>query len=262
MRYGDATTKIPASTVTIEDADLLARLAAEGKPLRVRLSLATTELPDSDSANVVGELRGREKPDEIVLIGAHIDSWDVGPGAQDDGAGVAIVMQALTTLRSLNLVPRRTIRAVLFTNEENGLRGALAYAEAHREELGRHVAAFESDIGAGAPIGFMTDGPQPYEGELRDLATLLAPIGSNAVMAGYPGEDVKKLEPGHVPLFGLFLDPSHYFDVHHSAADTLDKIDPALLQKSVATLATMAFVIADRPGSFRSPPEAVVKVGP
>ena len=179
-----------------------------------------------------------------MLIGAHLDSWDVGQGAQDDGAGVVTVMQALATLRSLGLVPRRTLRAVLFTNEENGVRGATQYAKDHGTE--RHVAAFEMDTGAGAPSGFSTDGEQPYLGEAREIAALLAPLDASTVVAGFPGEDVGALKPAGVPLFGVMVDIQHYFDVHHSAADTLDKVDPENLKKTVAALATMAFVIADR----------------
>ena len=144
--------------------------------MTVRLALGAQTLPDADSANVVAELRGRERPDEIVVISAHLDSWDVGQGAQDDGAGVAIVMQALATLRRLGLQPRRTIRAVLFTDEEGRGSGAKAYAAAHAAELPRHVAAFETDTGAGAPLGFMTDGPQPWLGEARKAARVLAPL--------------------------------------------------------------------------------------
>ena len=212
----------------------------------MKLTLLPKLLPDARSANVIGELRGREKPDEIVLIGAHLDSWDVGQGAQDDGAGVVTVMQTLTTLRKLGLVPRRTLRAVLFTNEENGVRGAKQYAETHAAELARHVAGFEMDLGAGTPLGFMTDGEVSYLREASDIAQLLTPIGAASVFPGYPGEDVLPLRAAHVPLFGVWLDISHYFDVHHSAADTLDKVNPENLKKCVAALATMAFVVADR----------------
>jgi Zn-dependent M28 family amino/carboxypeptidase len=208
-------------------------------------------LPDADSANVLAEIRGRELPEQVVVIAAHLDSWDVGQGAQDDGAGVVTVIQALTTLRSLGLAPRRTLRVVLFTNEENGLRGATQYALDHKAE--RHVAAFEMDAGSGAPLGFMTEGEQPYLAEARETAALLAPIGASSKSAGFSGEDVQKLKPAGVPLFGVSLDIEHYFDVHHSAADTLDKVEPEHLKKAVAALATMAFVVADRSGSWDTP---------
>jgi hypothetical protein len=242
--------KIPAATVSVETAEWLHRLANGRAPLTVSLTLSPKTLPDADSANVVAELRGRERPEEVVVIGAHLDSWDVGQGAQDDGSNVVCVMQALATLRALGLVPRRTVRAVLFTNEENGVRGAKQYAETHRAE--RHVAAFELDAGAGAPLGFMTDGEQPFIGEARQIAALLEPLGANSVLPGFAGEDVYALKPAGVPLFGLRPDISHYFDVHHSAADTLDKIDPDNLKKTVAVLATMAFVVADQTDTWTS----------
>jgi carboxypeptidase Q len=257
MHYPDAKDakepKIPAAAITVEEAELLHRLAAHGEKVKVHLALSPQTLPDADSDNVTAEIRGRELPEQVVLIGAHLDSWDVGQGAQDDGAGVVTVMQALTTLRSLGLVPRRTLRAVLFTNEENGTRGAAQYAKDHSAE--RHVAAFEMDTGAGAPSGFSTDGEQPYLGEAREIAALLGPLNANNVVAGFAGEDVGALKPAGVPLFGVMLDIEHYFDVHHSAADTLDKIDPENLKKTVAALATMAFVVADREQTWDGAPK-------
>jgi hypothetical protein len=252
VRYAaDGSPRIPAAAISVEDAALLARLARRGDAVTVRLTLGAQSLPDADSANVIAELAGRERPDEVVVIGAHLDSWDVGQGAQDDGAGCAIVMEALATLRQVGLVPRRTVRAVLFTNEENGVRGGEQYAKDHAAELPRHVAAFEVDSGAGAPLGFMTDGPQPWSADARRVGRLLAPIGAGTVIAGHAGDDIMKLKPAGVPLMSLMLDPSHYFDVHHSVADTLEKVDPENLRRGVAALATMAYVVADRPESFR-----------
>ena len=251
MRYVDAKApKIPAASVSVETAEWLHRLSNGTTPLTVSLTLTPKTLPDANSANVVAELRGSEHPEEVVVIGAHLDSWDVGQGAQDDGSNAVCVMQALATLRSLGLVPRRTIRAVLFTNEENGVRGGKQYAETHHAE--HHVAAFEADAGAGAPLGFMTDGEQPFLGEVAQIAALLEPVGANQVDAGFAGEDIGALKPAGVPLFGLRPDISHYFDVHHSAADTLDKIDPENLKKTVAALATMAFVVADQELTWHS----------
>ncbi len=249
MRYPDPKVpKIPGAALSVEDAELLQRLAVRADKIRVHLALSPQTLPDATSHNVLAEIRGREHPEEVVLIGAHLDSWDVGQGAQDDGAGVVTMMQALTTLRTLGLTPRRTIRVVLYTNEENGVRGGAQYALDHKNE--RHVAAFEMDAGAGAPRGFMTEGEQPYLSEAREISDLLAPIGANQMIAGFSGEDVMALKPAGVPLFGLMLDLEHYFDVHHSAADTLDKVDPQHLQQAVAAMATMAFVVADRPGTW------------
>jgi hypothetical protein len=253
MHYGPGP-QIPTAALSVEDAALLARLAARG-PVTVHLVLEDGARPDAPSFNVLAELRGRAQPEEIVVIGAHIDSWDVGEGAQDDGAGVAIVMESLTTLRRLGLIPRRTIRAVLYTSEEEGAQGGKTYAEAHAKELPHHVAAFETDIGAGTPLGFRIDaGPQAVA-EARQLVTLLAPLGATSIDTGFSGADINALRPAGVPLLGLFSDPTHYFDVHHSAADTLEKIDPAALGRNVAAMATMAYVVADRPTRWPvSPP--------
>ena len=236
--------RIPGAAIAVEDAELLARLAAQVQPVTVHLSMGAQTLPDAPSANVVAELRGRERPEEVVLIGAHLDSWDVGQGAQDDGAGCAIMMEALATLRRLDLRPRRTIRVVLFVAEEQGHMGAAQYAERHRAELPSIVAAIESDAGAGTPLGFSTDGTPPWMGDARAIAHLLAPVGASKIVQGFPGEDVMALKP--VPAMGLYVDISHYFDVHHSPADTLDKIDPDHMRHAVAAVATMAYVLADR----------------
>jgi len=255
MNYGtDAIKKIPAASISIEDAELIARLAARGHKVKLRLTLAAKTLPDVESANVLAEIRGKTLPEQIVLIGAHIDSWDVGRGAQDDGAGCVIVMEALAVLRRLGLQPARTLRAVLFTNEENGGRGAQQYAQDHAAEP--HVAAFETDTGAGAPLGFMTDGVQTFGEEANQLARLLAPIEAASVTPGFAGEDVLPLKATGAALFGLQVDMSHYFDVHHSAADTLDKVNPEHLQRSVAALATFAYVLADRAQRFEPEPAA------
>jgi carboxypeptidase Q len=253
MHYGPGP-KIPTAALSVEDAELLARLAARG-PVNVHLVLEDRQRPDAPSFNVLAELRGREQPDEIVVIGAHIDSWDVGEGAQDDGAGCAIVMESLATLRRLGLVPRRTIRAVLFTSEEEGAQGGKTYAEAHANELARHVAAFETDIGAGTPLGFRIDAAPAAVAEARALVTLLAPLGATQIDEGFSGSDINTMRPAGVPLLGLFSDPTHYFDVHHSVADTLEKIDPAALGRNVAAMATMAYLVADRPTRWPvSPP--------
>jgi len=253
MHYGPGP-KIPTAALSVEDAELLARLAARG-PVTLNLVLDDGAGPDAPSFNVSAELRGREHPEEIVVIGAHIDSWDVGEGAQDDGAGCAIVMESLATLRRLGLQPRRTIRAVLYTSEEEGAQGGKAYAEAHAAELPRHVAAFETDIGAGTPLGFRIDAAPAAVADLRGLLALLAPLGATQVDTGFAGSDISALRPGGVPLLGLFADPTHYFDVHHSVADTLEKIDPAALGRDVAAMATLAYVVADRPTRWPlSPP--------
>ncbi len=252
MKYTGAT-KIPAATLSVEDAALIARLVARRQTVTVHLTLGAQTLPDVESANVVAEIRGRERPDEIVLIGAHIDSWDVGQGAQDDGSGVAMVMESLATIRRLGLVPRRTLRAVLFTGEEEGRRGAKQYAADHRAELGQMVAAFECDAGIGTPLGFVTDGEPAWSGDARAFASLLGSLGASAIIPAFPGEDIDELKVGGVPRLGLATDIGHYFDVHHSVADTLDKIDPNSLARGVAALAAMAYLLADRPERWLEP---------
>jgi carboxypeptidase Q len=241
---------IPAAAVSIEDAELIVRLVRAGETVRVKLSLGAKQGPDVPSANVLGEIVGRERPNEIVLIGAHIDSWDVGQGAHDDGAGCAIVMQALTILRKLDLRPRRTIRVVLFTNEENGLRGATAYADAHKAELASHVAAIEADSGAFKPLGFSVQGAAKAVERATAIAQLLGPIEATEVEAGHGGADVGVLAPAGVPLLGLTMDGATYFDYHHSEADTLDKVEPQALKMDVAAMAVMAYVLADMPGKL------------
>ncbi|HEU0033063.1 MAG TPA: M20/M25/M40 family metallo-hydrolase [Kofleriaceae bacterium] len=255
LGYDDNLPKLPAAAVTVEDSQLLARLAAEG-PVTVKLRLESQQLPDAASANVIGELRGREKPDEIVVIGAHIDSWDVGQGAHDDGAGVTTMMQALTTLRRLNLVPRRTIRVVLFTNEENGLRGGKAYAQQHASELSKTVLALEADSGGFAPRGFTVEARPEIAARvvarLADIASLLAPLGATRVTDGHGGADISPMLPA-VPTVGLSVDGRTYFDTHHTEADTLDKVDPQQLADDVAAVAVLAYVVADMPGRVDDP---------
>jgi carboxypeptidase Q len=256
LRYEDGVPKIPAFAVTVEDAGLLARLADEG-PVTIRLRGEGKMLPDVASANVIGELRGRERPDEIVVIGAHIDSWDVGQGAHDDGAGVVVMMQALTTIRKLGLTPRRTIRVVLFTNEENGLRGGNAYAKDHAAELPNTVLAMEADSGGYAPRGFgvraRPEVRDRVKARVTDIAALLAPIKASRVAFGHGGADIGPMAPAGVPLAGLDTDGRTYFDIHHTEADTLDKVDPAALAANVAAVATLAYVVADMPERLDSP---------
>jgi hypothetical protein len=203
-------------------------------------------LPDAESANVVGEIRGSKAPDEIVVIGGHLDSWDVGTGAHDDGAGCAISMEALRLIRSLGLKPKRTIRAVLFTNEENGLRGGKGYADAHATELDKHVAAIESDSGGARPLGFgVSAGPGARE-IVSKLAAPLAVFEADDVDEGGGGADISPMaERAGVPQLGLRQDSTHYFDVHHTMADTLDKVDAHDLAMNATAMAVMAWQLAN-----------------
>jgi Zn-dependent M28 family amino/carboxypeptidase len=197
-----------------------------------------------ESANVVAELPGREKPDEIVLIGCHLDSWDVGTGAMDDGAGCAIVMETLAILSRLDPAPRRTVRAVLFTNEEFGAHGARAYVKEHSGEMERHVLAIEADMGGGLPLGF---GVSAGEGGLEIVRETARDIpGGLAILEGGGGADISSLRPHGVPLMGLHQESKRYFDYHHSPADTLDKIDRGELEQSLAVMAAMTWLLAER----------------
>lgn len=244
VRYAEGVPKIPAAALTLEDAELLARLARRGRT-EVELSLGAKTLPDAESGNAIAELRGRELPEEIVVIGGHIDSWDVGDGSTDDGAGCIMAMEAAAMLKELGLVPRRTIRVVLFTNEENGLRGGQAYHAAHGKE--KHAAAIESDSGAGAPRGFGVTGTPEQVAAVQALAPLFHGLGAGLIESGGGGADISFLTKDGVLSLGLHPDTSAYFDLHHSPADTFDKIDPDHLQRNAAALALMAYVLAERP---------------
>ncbi len=250
--YDPDAPRIPGAAISTEDADLLHRLLRRG-PVRVRLSLGCRMLPDADSANVVADVRGREKPEEVVLIGAHLDSWDLAQGANDDGAGVAMVMEAGRVIAALPQHPRRTVRVVLFMNEENGLAGGKGYAAAHQGELGRHVAALEADSGAGPPLAVRL---RSGDGGSSMLAPWLAPLASLGIELGEgdaSGADLSPLDPSGVPLFAVHPDVTHYFDIHHSAADTFDKIDPGNLARNAAAIAVVAYALAEMPGTLPRP---------
>jgi carboxypeptidase Q len=256
LSYDPEQPKIPAAAITVEDAELIARLAEKG-PVTVKLRLESKTLPDAQSHNVIAELKGRERPDELVVIGGHIDSWDVGQGAHDDGAGCVMMMQALTVLKQLGLTPRRTIRVVLFTNEENGLRGAKQYALDHADEAPRTVLALEADSGGFAPRGFSIETKPEVEQRVRarfaDISTLLRPLGVTQLHVGHGGADLTPLVPLGVPTAGLVTEGSKYFDYHHTEADTLDKVDPAALADNVAAVAVLAYIAAEMPERMDAP---------
>ena len=255
--YEEGVPRIPAAAIAAEDAELLHRLGAKGESVKVHLTLGCKTLPDVESANVIGELRGRTLPGEVVVIGGHLDSWDLGTGALDDGAGVTVSMEALRILKKLNLRPRRTIRAVLFMNEENGNRGGKAYFETHRGEMEKHVAAIESDAGADHPMGFSVKSGAGGEAILRSLAGKLARIGAtNLEAGGEGGVDISPMLAAGVPLLGLRQDMTEYFNWHHTAGDTLDKVNPRDLADNAAALAFMAYALADLEVPLpRIPPE-------
>jgi Zn-dependent M28 family amino/carboxypeptidase len=256
MRYDDAKRRIPAAAITVEDAALLSRLQARGKKIVVKLTMGASDRGMVGSANVVAQLDGHEHPEQVVVMGGHLDSWDVGQGAQDDGAGVVTAIEALNVLRRLQLTPRRSVRVVLWTNEETALAGAKQYALDHAAELGTHVAGIESDSGGAPVVRLMLEladkGKQAQaHAKLAELEPLLQPLHVGEVKDGYSGADLEPLRAAGVPGIGLLHDMSHYFDIHHSEADTLDKVRPEALDQSVATLAITAFVLADMPQTLR-----------
>jgi hypothetical protein len=239
---------IPAAALSVEDADLLHRLLARG-PVTVRLFLGghLADPPLAPSANVVAEILGSEKPEEVVVIGAHLDSWDLGTGAIDDGAGVAMVLDTMRIAASMPRPPRRTLRAVLFMNEENGGEGAVAYHEASLAAGTRHVAAMEADAGAGRPTGVDVTAGQGGMEAVRAMAAPLDVLGASRVGAGGGGVDISPLAYAGVPLLSLAQETSRYFDWHHSAADTFDKVEPRALAEAAAAFAWMAWALADSP---------------
>jgi len=240
--YDEGVRKIPAAAVSTEDADLLARLAQRG-PVEVELFLGARQLADAPSANAIGELRGRELPDEIVLLGAHMDSWDVGQGASDDGAGCVAIMDALRLLRASGLTPRRTVRVVLFTGEEYGLAGARAYQQRHGGE--HHVAAFETDYGMAAPDAIGV-GSEARVQEMTPLLPAFARFDIRRFLPHAYGADVAPIVAAGAPAYDLEPVGRHYFDIHHTAADTLDKIRPEDLRRNAAAIALLAYLLAEQ----------------
>ena len=249
LRYDEKHPKIPAAALSTEDAELVHRLLAKGERVRMHLVLRPRTLPDARSANVIAEIRGSERPEEIVLIGGHLDSWDLGTGAIDNGSGCAMVMETMRVLKELGIRPKRTIRAVLFMNEENGLRGGRTYFAnaAAREELHRHIAAIESDAGAAAPVGFIStlEGARldRVHSRMRPLLSRIAPMYFES--SKHTGADTSPLTNAGITGFGLVPNPRHYFDFHHAPSDTLDKVDPKALAQNTAALAALAYVVAD-----------------
>lgn len=253
MRYsgGPDVEKVPAAAISVEAATLLARLQARGKTPRVKLFMEAHDAGEAPSHNVLAEIVGSEKPEEIVVIGGHIDSWDVGTGAHDDGTGCVAAMEALNILRKLGLKPRRTIRVVLWTNEENGIAGALNYLNRHQDEV--HVAGIESDSGGFSPQGLSIDMEDKRKEEvaadqLREILKLLQPINATRVTTGFSGVDVGQLKPLGTACMGLSVDGRLYFNTHHTHADTVDKVDPDQLTDCAITMAVAAYVLADMPG--------------
>jgi hypothetical protein len=276
LNYEDGIAKIPAAAVSVEDAAMMQRLLDGGTPVQVRLSMEAHMEPDADSHNVMGEIRGREKPGEVVVLGGHIDSWDIGQGANDDGSGIMATFQAVALIKKLGLQPRRTIRVVFWVNEENGGAGGRAYREMIGPAVEKHVAAIEMDGGAEKPVGFGFGGPGeggPGGGGRRrgpgaaaaparaprpdvspaafqravEIGKLLEGIEGGKMSPGGGGSDISPLLADGVPGFGVRTVGIHYFDWHHTNADSFDKIVPREFQLNVASLAVLSYVLADMP---------------
>jgi carboxypeptidase Q len=258
MDYDPAYPKIPTAAVTLEASAQMRRMQDRGERIRMKLEMGAKTLPDAPSANVVGEIRGTEKPEEVVILSGHLDSWDVGQGAQDDGAGTVTALEAARLIQALGLKPRRTLRVVLWTNEENGLRGGKAYRDAHRAELGQIVAAFETDSGSERIKAFSLDlrkaTPEAKTGALASMKKLggaLEPFGPIDLRLGGSGADVSPMVAEGVPGIGVGHAATHYFDVHHTHADTVDKVDPDDLAFNAATLASFAYALAQSDARFQ-----------
>lgn len=246
--WGNDVKPIPAAAVTAEDAMLMTRLSAKGE-IKLHLTLTPQTLPDADSHNVIADLPGSDKADEIVIVSGHLDSWDLAQGAIDDGAGVAVAMGVADVFKKLGLHPRRTVRVIGWMNEENGGRGGSAYFDANKAKLKQHFASIESDSGAGRPLGIIFSTTQDDEKLLAPLKPLFRTIGTplyeRREYAG--GADVSKLTTSGVPSFEPLLDNRSYFSYHHTPADTLDKVEPENLRRQVAMLAMLTWYLADMP---------------
>ena len=243
--YEDGVKKIPHAAITIEDAAMIGRMLENGQDVEVNLKMEAQNYPDVLSHNVVGEIIGSEFPDQVIVIGGHIDSWDVGQGAMDDAGGCVAAWNVLRILKELNIRPKRTIRLVLWTNEENGLRGANAYRNKYLDKLKDHILAIESDAGVFKPSGFGFTGPDESLNILQDIGTLLKPIQSGVITKGGGGADIGPIMAEGVPGMGLTVESEKYFWYHHTAADTWDKLNIQEFNQCVATMAVMSFVVAD-----------------
>jgi carboxypeptidase Q len=243
-KYADDAPKIPAGAVTGEDADLIVDLVRQG-PVKMKLVLTPESLPDVESANVIGDIKGNEHPEQVVIVSGHLDSWDLGTGAIDDGAGVAVSMEAARLIQQLHLKPKRTIRVIAWMNEENGLAGSKQYAEDHEKEWANHIAAMETDGGAGHPIGLNMKAKPEVKKILAPVAAILQESGAGILsFTEHAGADIEPMDKAGVPTFAPIQDSRFYFNYHHTAADTLDKIVPKELAENSAVIAVAAYALA------------------
>lgn len=245
VRYADDASKIPAAAVSNEDAEAISYLAGMGV-VRIHLTLTSKMHPDADSFNVIADLKGSEKPDEVVIVSGHLDSWDLGTGALDDAAGIAVSMQVLKIVKDLGLRPKRTIRFIAYMNEENGLVGGTKYAEEERANIAKHFAAVEADLGASNTVGILFAGKNEALPYIEPIAKILSKQGSGLIQqqAGVAA-DIGPLTQLGVPSFAPWFDTRTYFNYHHTAADTFDKVDPKLLAKCGSMMAVLAYGLAN-----------------
>ncbi len=244
-KYAEDAPKIPAGAVTVEDADLISSLVRQG-PVRMHLVLTPQQLPDAESYNVIGDIKGTEHPEQIVIVSGHLDSWDLGTGAIDDAAGVAVSMETANLLQKLHLKTKRTIRIIAWMNEENGSMGSKAYGKDHEKDMSNHVAAIETDNGAGHPLGIYCKAKTEVKAMLAPVAAILQESGAGALaLTEHAGSDIEPLEKAGVPAFAPIQDSRFYFNYHHTAADTLDKVDPKELAENSAVVAVTAYALAN-----------------
>jgi len=248
MRYSGDTPRIPAASVTAEDAELIANLVAQGE-VKMRLVLTPQTLPDVESNNVIADLKGSEFPDQVVIVSGHLDSWDLGTGALDDASGVAVAMQVANLCRQLNLKPKRTIRIIAWMSEETGLQGANTYFQNRENNMANHIAAIESDLGAGHPVGFYAHINPKTLPMLQPIADILQSSGAGVIRAVTRpvGADISPLSNVGVPGFAPIQDNRTYFNYHHTPADTFDKINPRELGENAAVMTLLAYAIANLP---------------
>jgi carboxypeptidase Q len=243
--YAMDASKIPAGAVTAEDADLIADLVRQG-PVRMKLVLTPQTLPDVESANVIGDIKGSEHPEQVIIVSGHLDSWDMGTGAIDDGAGVAVSMEAANLIQKLHLKPKRTIRVIAWMNEENGLAGSKQYAKDHEKEWMNHFAAMETDSGADHPLGINIKAKPEVKKTFAPVAAILQGSGAGMLnLVEHCGADIGPMEKAGVPAFSPIQDSRFYFNYHHTAADTLDKIVPKQLAENSAVVAVAGYALAN-----------------
>ncbi|MDH4064748.1 MAG: M20/M25/M40 family metallo-hydrolase [Acidobacteriota bacterium] len=248
MQYADDTPKIPTAAISVEDSQRIHRIIARGRKVRVRLRMEAHFEPDVESANVIAEVIGRERPGEIVLVGCHFDSWDAATGASDNAVGCIVTWEGLRLMKKLGIQPRRTVRLVLFTNEENGLRGGNAYRDAYASAAADHVLAIESDSGVFAPARLAFSGSESARRIIADIATLLTGIEMQSVGPGGGGADIGPIaQAGKVPMMAYAGDSTKYFTIHHTPADTVERILPTEVSTAAASLAVMTYVVAEMP---------------